>query len=160
MLPCSYSSVIDSPVGALTIAVDDAGALTHIVFDGLPVAGAIADERRCRPAAREIDDYFSRRRRSFDIAVAPRGTEFQLAVWMELQRIPFGATISYAELARRIGKPRAVRAVGAANGANPIPIVIPCHRVVGSDGSITGYGGGLWRKTTLLGLEGAQCSFL
>ena len=152
--------VIDSPIGPLTIAVDDAGALTEIRFDGEPIAGSAPDRKACAAAARELREYFRGERREFTIPVAPRGTEFQRRVWDELQRIPFGATISYAELARRIGSPNAVRAVGAANGANPIPVVIPCHRVIGSNGSMTGYGGGLSRKKKLLSIEGAQCSFL
>jgi len=157
MLRCD---VIESPIGPLTIVVDAAGALTEIRFDGAPVSGAVADAAACADAAREIDEYFRRERSEFTIPLAPRGTEFQLRVWNELQKIPFGTTISYSELARRIGRPKAVRAVGAANGANPIPVVIPCHRVIGSDGSLTGYGGGLSRKQELLAIEGAQCSFL
>ena len=152
--------VIESPVGPLTLVVDDAGALTQIHFDGVRVADAVADADACAGAARELSEYFGRRRREFTIPLAPRGTEFQRRVWDELCRIPFGATISYSELARRIGSPTAVRAVGAANGANPIPVVIPCHRVIGSNGSMTGYGGGLSRKQILLAMEGAQCSFL
>ena len=94
-------------------------------------------------------------RTSFDLPLAPQGTAFQLQVWHELARIPFGATISYAQLAQRIGKPEAVRAVGAANGRNPLPIVLPCHRVIGADGSLTGFSGGLPTKRFLLELEGA-----
>jgi methylated-DNA-[protein]-cysteine S-methyltransferase len=153
--------VIDSPVGPLTLVVDDAGALAYIFFDGqLLHDDAVTDPQACAAAARQLDEYFRGKRREFTLPLSPRGTEFQLAVWNELCRIPFGATISYADLARRIGRPNAVRAVGAANGANPIPIVIPCHRVIGSNGSLTGYGGGLPLKQKLLSIEGAQCSFL
>jgi methylated-DNA-[protein]-cysteine S-methyltransferase len=149
-----YSSHIDSPIGPLAIVVDSSERLVEISFEGRAVTrGATPDDDRCARAARELIEYFIGERRDFSVAVAPRGTEFQRSVWAELQRIPFGATISYGELARRIGKPRAVRAVGAANGANPIPIVIPCHRVIGSNGKLTGYGGGLDKKEALLAIE-------
>ena len=106
---------------------------------------------------RQLDAYFGGTLRRFDIPLAPRGTEFQLAVWEALTHIPYGETITYSDLAIRIGNPAAVRAVGAANGANPIPIVVPCHRVIGADGSLTGFGGGLPAKRALLELEGAPC---
>jgi methylated-DNA-[protein]-cysteine S-methyltransferase len=101
----------------------------------------------------QLDAYFAGRRRDFDVRLAPEGTPFQLRVWAALCEIPYGETISYAELARRIGNPNAVRAVGAANGRNPLPIVVPCHRVVGADGSLVGFGGGLDVKRALLDLE-------
>ena len=104
---------------------------------------------------RQLDAYFGGTLRRFDIPLAPRGTEFQLAVWEALTHIPYGETITYSDLAIRIGNPAAVRAVGAANGANPIPIVVPCHRVIGADGSLTGFGGGLDTKRWLLRHEGA-----
>jgi methylated-DNA-[protein]-cysteine S-methyltransferase len=104
----------------------------------------------------QLQEYFSGKRQAFTFPLAPRGTPFQLAVWNALLEIPYGDTISYAELARRIGKPSAVRAVGAANGANPIPVIIPCHRVIGSNGTLTGYGGGIERKQWLLALEGRR----
>jgi methylated-DNA-[protein]-cysteine S-methyltransferase len=104
-------------------------------------------------ATRQLDAYFSKRLRRFDLPLAPHGTPFQLEVWQALQRIPYGDTWSYADLARRIGRPDAVRAVGAANGRNPIPIVIPCHRVIGSNGQLVGFGGGLPLKRWLLDLE-------
>ena len=101
----------------------------------------------------QLDGYFARRRQRFDLALAPTGTAFQRKVLEALQAIPYGETRSYKEVAAAIGKPRAVRAVGAANGRNPIPIIIPCHRVIGSDGSLTGFGGGLEVKRALLALE-------
>jgi methylated-DNA-[protein]-cysteine S-methyltransferase len=104
-------------------------------------------------ASVQLSEYFEGKRKTFELELAPEGTDFQKAVWDELTRVPYGSTLSYGELARRIGRADAVRAVGAANGANPIPIVIPCHRVVGSNGSLTGYGGGLDRKKWLLALE-------
>jgi AraC family transcriptional regulator of adaptative response/methylated-DNA-[protein]-cysteine methyltransferase len=102
---------------------------------------------------RELQEYFAGQRRDFSVPLAPRGTPFQEKVWHELRRIPYGETISYDELARRIGQPTAQRAVARANGMNRICILIPCHRVIGKDGSLTGYGGGLWRKRLLLELE-------
>ena len=105
---------------------------------------------------RQLEEYFAGERRAFDLPVAPAGTPFQQRVWEELQRIGYGETITYAELAARIGRPTAIRAAGAANGANPVSIIIPCHRVIGSDGSLTGYGGGLEAKRLLLELERAR----
>lgn len=144
---------IDSPIGPLTIVLDEAGRLAQLRFANggepppAPPAGAVA---------RQLAEYFAGSRTAFDLELAPRGTPFQRAVWNELLRIPYGETITYAELARRIGKPAAVRAVGAANGANPIPVIVPCHRVIGSNGTLTGYGGGIFRKQFLLALEGRR----
>ena len=104
-------------------------------------------------AKRQIEEYFEGKRREFDLRLGAGGTEFQRRVWAELRRIPFGETISYGELALRIGKPTASRAVGAANGSNPAPVVVPCHRVIGSSGRLVGYGGGLTTKQALLDLE-------
>ncbi|HEY0197938.1 MAG TPA: methylated-DNA--[protein]-cysteine S-methyltransferase [Rhodanobacter sp.] len=101
----------------------------------------------------QLDEYFAGERRDFKLPLHPVGTPFQLAVWDELSRIPYGITVSYGELAQRIDQPQAVRAVGAANGRNPLPIVLPCHRVIGSDGSLTGFGGGLPTKRFLLAME-------
>ena len=101
----------------------------------------------------QLQEYFAGVRQTFDLPLHPMGTPFQLTVWRELARIPYGATISYGELARRIGQPQAMRAVGAANGRNPLPIVLPCHRVIGADGSLTGFGGGLPTKRFLLAME-------
>jgi methylated-DNA-[protein]-cysteine S-methyltransferase len=104
-------------------------------------------------AARELDEYLAGTRRSFDLPLAPRGTPFQRAVWEALTAIPYGTTATYAQLATAVGRPAAVRAVGQANGRNPIAVVVPCHRVVGADGSLTGYAGGTDRKAALLDLE-------
>ena len=106
-------------------------------------------------AEAQLGEYFAGTRRAFDLPLAPRGTDFQLRVWWELARIPFGQTISYAQLAQRLDNPNGTRAVGAANGRNPLPIVLPCHRVIGADGALTGFGGGLPTKDFLLRLEGA-----
>ena len=107
-------------------------------------------------ARRQLTAYFAGRLRAFDLPLAPNGTDFQRRVWVELTKIPFGTTVSYGELARRLSNAAAVRAVGAANGRNPIPIIVPCHRVIGSNGSLTGFGGGLPRKQWLLRHEGGQ----
>jgi methylated-DNA-[protein]-cysteine S-methyltransferase len=107
-------------------------------------------------AIRQLREYFAGRRNEFELPLAPEGTEFQRTVWNRLREIPYGETISYGELAKRVGNPKASRAVGAANGQNPIPIVIPCHRVIGSNGKLTGFGGGLPVKEALLALEAKQ----
>jgi methylated-DNA-[protein]-cysteine S-methyltransferase len=151
---------IESPLGPLTIAVDDRG-LREIRFPsgGMPAAPDPhwhEDVSAVAEAVRQLRAYFSGELESFDLALAPQGTPFQQRVWAELCRIPYGETISYGELARRIGNPNASRAVGLANGSNPIPIVIPCHRVIGSNGKLTGYGGGLPIKEKLLALERRQ----
>jgi methylated-DNA-[protein]-cysteine S-methyltransferase len=150
---------LDSPVGMLTVAATDAG-LHAIEFprNRHPVdreAWMPGNHRLLDLAARQLDDYFAAKRCVFDLPLAPRGTEFQRAVWMALAGIGYGETISYAQLAQRVGKPTATRAVGAANGRNPLPIVLPCHRVIGADGALTGFGGGLPTKQFLLELEGA-----
>jgi len=105
-------------------------------------------------AAAEVGAYFAGELREFRVPIAPQGTPFQREVWRGLREIPYGVTASYAELADRLGRPKAVRAIAQANGRNPVAIIVPCHRVIGSDGSLTGYGGGLWRKKRLLELEG------
>lgn len=148
---------MESPIGHLLLA-GDGERLSCIGFPaGKGVVTPQPDWRRDDGAfgrARDqLREYFDGTRRAFDLPLDPRGTAFQLAVWRELARIPFGETISYGELARRIGRPAASRAVGAANGANPLPIVIPCHRVVGANGSLTGFGGGIETKKWLLALE-------
>jgi methylated-DNA-[protein]-cysteine S-methyltransferase len=147
---------IDSPVGLLGLAATDEG-LTACEFarDGTPTP--IPDHPHLKRAVRELDEYFRGKRRGFDVSLAvDRGTEFQRRVWKELSKIPYGETWSYRDVATKIGRPAAVRAVGAANGANPIAIIVPCHRVIGADGSLTGYGGGEARKRFLLDLESPQ----
>jgi methylated-DNA-[protein]-cysteine S-methyltransferase len=143
--------VLESPIGPLSIETDEHGQLVQIHF-GADRRQPTTDNR----VALQLTEYFSGTRRTFDVELALRGTPFQVAVWEELCRIPYGDTITYAELARRIGRPSAVRAVGAANGANPIPVIVPCHRVIGSNGTLTGYGGGIERKQFLLALEGRR----
>lgn len=156
-----YTSAYDSPVGPLLLISDGEALLgIHLPDEAHPPTPSPDWTQRDRakpfPQAREqLGRYFRGARRSFDLPLAPQGTDFQRRVWQELLRIPYGQTISYGELARRIGKPGAARAVGLANGRNPLAIVIPCHRVIGADGSLTGYGGGLLCKQALLELEGA-----
>ena len=144
----------ESPIGPLTL-VSDGDHLVGVRFEGWnPPAGALntADPVLAR-TARQLDSYFAGRLRAFDLPLAPAGTPFQQRVWSALREIPFGETRSYGQLAKAIGKPSAMRAVGAANGRNPIAIVVPCHRVIGTDGSLTGFGGGIERKRFLLSLE-------
>lgn len=151
---------IDSPVGPLVLAASDEG-LHGIEFQPSRhhVARAEGWQEGDAPVLRrtqeQLAEYFAGVRRAFDLPLAPRGTPFQEAVWHALATIPYGETISYSQLAARVGRPAAVRAVGAANGRNPLPIVLPCHRVIGADGSLTGFGGGLPVKRFLLELEGA-----
>lgn len=146
-------SIYDAPVGPLLLAVDDDGAVAEIRFRGQPPDDWTPDGAALRPVAEQLDAWFAGRIRSFDLPLAPRGTEFQMSVWRALREIPYGETTTYGELARALGRPAASRAVGAANGANPIPIIIPCHRVIGSDRSLTGFGGGLPTKRWLLDHE-------
>lgn len=146
-------SFVETPIGSILVA-GDRDAVHEIHFDGaIPDAEWTRDDDALRYATVQLRSYFAGKRKDFDFDLAPRGTEFQLAVWNALRRIPYGETTTYAALAERIGRPSAVRAVGAANGANPIPIVIPCHRVIGSSGSLTGFGGGLETKRWLLDHE-------
>lgn len=157
--------VVESPVGQLLVAVTDRGLL-RISFDPEPerqlerlvrVAGpaVLRAPRQVDEARRELDEYFAGRRRAFDLAVDLRGvTPFTARVLEELALVPFGETATYAELAARAGNPRAARAVGSVMNRNPVPIVLPCHRVIGANGSLVGYGGGLDRKVQLLQLEG------
>lgn len=143
---------IETPIGPLTARLDDEGRLVELTFRDLDHEPAGTNEA----VATELREYFSGKRKTFTIELAPQGTPFQMSVWEELLKIPYGNTTTYSELARRIDKPHAVRAVGAANGANPIPIIIPCHRVIGANGTLTGYGGGIERKQWLLALEGQR----
>jgi methylated-DNA-[protein]-cysteine S-methyltransferase len=154
-----YWHDVDSPIGRLLLA-GDGESLFEVCFQAgprprQPHAGWIADPAPFRAAAAQLAEYFAGKRRRFDLPLAPRGTEFQKRVWRALTEIPYGKTVSYGELARRIEKPSASRAVGLANGANPLPIIVPCHRVIGADGSLTGFGGGLPIKRKLLALEAA-----
>lgn len=149
------------PLGTLVLE-GDGRRLARVRLPGEEMPAAGRDARaRIRDAApfaaviAQLDEYFAGERRKFDLPLAPQGTPFQLRVWRELRKIPYGRTITYATLAHRAGNDAACRAVGAANGRNPLPIIVPCHRVIGSDGSLTGFGGGIAAKQRLLELEGA-----
>ena len=148
---------LDTPIGELLLAGDEAG-LSLVGFPRgkmrqEPQPDWTLDEAPFSKAREQLVEYFAGEREQFDIPLQLAGTEFQLRVLEELQRIPYGTTVSYSDIAERIGRPKAVRAVGAANGRNPIPIIIPCHRVIGRGGSLTGFGGGLDTKAALLRLE-------
>lgn len=143
-------AVIYSPVGPLTLFAED-DSLTALVYGDY---GGYDDIPLFREARRQLDEYFDGQRQDFYLPLRPEGTEFQKKVWQVLCRIPYGQVISYRELAARVGSPRAFQAVGQANGHNPLPILIPCHRVIAADGTLGGYSGGLERKRFLLHLEG------
>lgn len=151
---------IETPLGPMRAAFDDRGKLRELEFAGMdPRATAPLAPPSLREAhkflVRQLSSYFAKNLRTFTVPIDPQGTEFQKRVWNVLLDIPYGTTISYLELAKRLGDEHLVRAVGSANGANPIAILIPCHRVIGSDHSLIGYAGGLERKEALLLLEGA-----
>jgi methylated-DNA-[protein]-cysteine S-methyltransferase len=150
-------TVMDSPIGPLLLVRDD-GGLRHVGFQAGTHPTVIdptwqAEDRGLREVVRQLRAYFAGDLKRFDVALAPEGTAFQKTVWMRLRDIPYAETISYGELARRVGNPRASRAVGAANGRNPLPVIVPCHRVIGASGHLTGFGGGLPIKEALLALE-------
>ena len=152
-----YYCYVDTPIGDLLLAGDE-DALHMIGFpEGSmrrePEAEWIYSDKPFAEARAQLSAYFAGERQSFDLPLKPNGTEFQLQVLDELKKIPYGTTASYGDIAKRIGRPKAVRAVGAANGRNPLPIIIPCHRVIGSSGDMTGFGGGIPTKEALLRLE-------
>lgn len=151
---------LESPIGRLLLAARDTGLVLLAFEAGRRPARPAADwtpaDRPFREPARQLRAYFAGRLREFDLPLQPQGTAFERQVWQELTRIPYGQTISYGELAGQVGRPSAARAVGLANGRNPLSVVIPCHRVIGANGSLTGYGGGLENKRWLLEHEGAR----
>jgi len=167
-------TTIDSPIGPLLLLADDeggaaggpgggdrAGPLRGLYMQAGPRPKRIDPRWRAASGAfdevrAQLDAYFAGTREAFDLPLAPAGTSFQLAVWAQLRAIPFGETRTYGELAVRLGQPTAARAVGLANGDNPIAVIVPCHRVIGADGSLTGFGGGLERKRILLDLEAGR----
>jgi methylated-DNA-[protein]-cysteine S-methyltransferase len=162
-----HARVIDTPVGALLALVEPDGALVALPFVGdRPAASLAANasptgadilwrEDTAMPVERQLREYFDGQRRTFTLDLRPRGTDFQQLVWRALSDVPFGDTVSYGELARRVGGRSSARAVGRANATNPIPVIVPCHRVIGANGDLTGYGGGMARKEYLLVHEGA-----
>jgi len=154
-----YFTYIDSPIGRLLLT-REGDHLTNVCMSQQKRTVELDptwknDHSRFHAIEEQFEEYFQGARQRFDIPLLLKGTDFQLSVWNELQRIPYGATISYGELARRISNPKAVRAVGLANGQNRLPIIIPCHRVIGANGALTGFGGGVENKSILLHLEQA-----
>lgn len=158
--PSRWYGIVPSPVGDLALAGDE-HALHGCWFAdggiaGLPLADARRDDAAFAGLAEQLEQYFAGQRTTFDVVLAPEGTDFQRRVWAQLRTIPYGETCSYADIAQGIGAGNGFRAVGLANGRNPISIIVPCHRVIGADGSLTGYGGGLDRKRHLLDLEAGR----
>ncbi len=155
-------TTIQSPAGPLMLAGDEHGL--HLVYflngvrSKIPNRDWTEDSQPFKEVIVQLNAYFKGKLRDFDLPLVLNGTEFQLAVWRRLQKIPYGETTSYGAIAKELGSPEAARAVGLANGANPIPIIVPCHRVIGSDGDLTGFGGGLPLKKKLLALESRQRS--
>jgi methylated-DNA-[protein]-cysteine S-methyltransferase len=164
MTRTTYWTTVDSPLGPLLLTADEDG-ITGLHMDGAahgptqPSAGWVENGPRFEAARHQLAEYFAGDRTEFDLPLQPAGTPFQLQVWAALQTIPYGEVRSYGEIAAQIGRPGASRAVGLASGRNPIAVIVPCHRVIGATGSLTGYGGGLHRKRFLLDLE-AQRSAL
>ena len=157
-----YQTSLETPVGTLQLFADD-NALYRIVFpacgDNLPVAGpALEDHPLLSSASLQLSEYFTGHRQNFDLPLSPQGTPFQLAVWELMQQIPYAKTLSYGEIAAELGNPNKARAVGGAANKNPLPLVIPCHRVMGANGKLTGFAGGLKTKQFLLSLETQQMS--
>jgi methylated-DNA-[protein]-cysteine S-methyltransferase len=155
-----HHTTIDSPIGELLLTQAD-GELTGLYMQAgrkpaIPDPASREDAEALGETVTQLREYFAGERRDFTMPLAPHGNEFELRVWEALREIPYGETVSYGEIARRIGAPTAARAVGLANGRNPISVIVPCHRVIGSDGSLTGYGGGLPRKRYLLDMESGR----
>jgi len=144
---------LDTPIGSLSITGSEAG-IREIRFLDEPVPASEHIPPELAGAVRQLSEYFAGTRTEFTLELAPKGTAFERRVWTHVSEIPFGETRTYAQIAGALGDPKTIRAVGGANGRNPLPIVVPCHRVIGSDGSLVGYGGGLWRKEWLLAHEG------
>ncbi|MFT3727188.1 MAG: methylated-DNA--[protein]-cysteine S-methyltransferase [Terricaulis sp.] len=152
------STIYEGPIGKFTL-VSNGAALLHLDFETTKTPAPShprGADKVLDKAKRELDAYFAGKLKQFTVAVAPQGTEFQRRCWAALQKIPYGQTRTYGQQAVVVGNPKAMRAVGLANGRNPIAVIIPCHRVIGADGSLTGFGGGLPRKKFLLGLEAGE----
>ena len=151
-MPQLYWDTLESPLGKLSPVVDGKGQVITLSISGQKPEGK-QNKKRCLEVVKQLAQYFSGHRKIFELRLNPQGTVFQRRVWQALTEIPYGEVCGYGDLAQCMGKPRAARAVGQANGANPIPIIIPCHRVIAGDGSIGGYTGGLTTKKFLLALE-------
>jgi methylated-DNA-[protein]-cysteine S-methyltransferase len=151
-------AIVDSPIDELLLTAED-GVLTGLHFSPFAIDPEwVHDPAALEPAATQLREYFAGERTEFDLELSPHGTAFQQRVWAMLREIPYGETTTYGTLAHQLGDPKTVRAVGLANGRNPIAVIIPCHRVIGADGSLTGFGGGLERKRALLDLEAGVSS--
>jgi methylated-DNA-[protein]-cysteine S-methyltransferase len=148
--PGGFWTVVDSPIDPLLLIGDETGLCALWMQPHEPPAGAVRDDDALAPAATQLAEYFAGERTRFELALSPHGTSFQQKVWLALREIPFGRTTTYGEIAADLGQPTASRAVGLANGRNPLAVIVPCHRVIGADGSLTGFGGGLPRKRWLL----------
>lgn len=151
-----YTSFYQSPLGPIRITASDEGLLSALFFDeeqGQYLNEPVVQNGLTQQAVLQLDEYFNGKRQQFDLPLTPVGTDFQQAVWRELVKVPFGKTETYGYVARQLNNPLSIRAVGMANNRNPICILIPCHRIIGADSSLTGYAGGLWRKEYLLKLE-------
>ena len=164
MTTTSYTT-IESPIGELLLSSTVDGELTRLYMQDAPRPFTVPadwrrDDRSCVAAIEQLREYFDGERHEFTLPLAPHGNAFELRVWEALREIPYGETVSYGEIARRIGSATAARAVGLANGRNPIAVIVPCHRVIGADGSLTGYGGGLERKRYLLDLEAGRTALV
>ena len=149
---------LDTPVGPIEVRVNEDGAVVRVSFAEDDAMAGERNEDLCAAALGQLGEYFTHESHSFDLELDPEGSEFEKLVWTELQQIPFGTTTTYGDIARKLGDPGASRAVGLANASNPIAIIIPCHRVIGADGDLTGYAGGLWRKKWLLAHESGQAT--
>lgn len=147
-----------SPIGTILIEGDEKGMSKLIFTDNIEIE-SLDENKITSPWVHQLDEYFHHKREYFELELNLKGTAFQLRVWEELLKVPFGTKLSYKELSLRLGDLKAIRAVAAANGANPVSIIVPCHRIIGSDGSLTGYGSGLWRKRWLLDFESRDLLF-
>jgi methylated-DNA-[protein]-cysteine S-methyltransferase len=147
---------LDTPIGPIEVSVNEDGAVVRVMFADDAARGMGETGKACARAVHQLEGYISGERRSFDLDLDPEGSDFEKLVWTKLQLIPFGATTTYGEIALKLGAPGASRAVGLANSRNPIAIIIPCHRVIGADGDLTGYAGGMHRKRWLLAHEAGQ----
>jgi methylated-DNA-[protein]-cysteine S-methyltransferase len=156
-MKAAFSTTISSPIGRLRLCASETG-LTHVLHENQHSGETeeAAEHPHLALAVAQLREYFEGKREVFDVPLAPEGTAFQMDVWEALRTIPYGETLSYADIAEQIGRPKAVRAVGAANGRNPLSIFVPCHRVIGKNGSLTGYAGGLTQKSVLLEIEQAD----
>jgi len=152
----SHRGRLESSIGTIEVMVNEGGAVVSVSFVEEELLGEETKDDACSRALRQLEEYFQSKRRRFELELEPEGSDFEYRVWSAVQRIPFGATDTYGEIARRLGEPDAARAVGHANARNPIAIIVPCHRVIGSDGDLTGYAGGLDRKKWLLDMESGQ----